>query len=220
MDETNQENTQAQETQNTPAQTPDVGFPISQPKPKTKMNKWVLIIIGLLILGGGGVFLFSRGGGDEDTSPTPTVESFATSTPAPTPAATPADKTKISIEVQNGTGITGEAAYLQGQLKSLGYSDIKVGNADSTDNSNTTVTFAKATSQAVQDEITKKLEELYKKVDVKTSSTQKTSVLIVTGLRKGATPKPSASPTATPKASPTGSPKPSVSPTATPTAAP
>ena len=216
MDETNKENSQAQETQNTPAQTPDVGFPIPQPKPKAKMNKWILIIIGLLILGGGGVFLFSRGKGEGETSPTPTSGGFETSTPEPTPTPTPADKSKISIEIQNGTGITGEAAYLQGILKSLGYSDIKVGNAGSTDNANTTITFAKSTSQAVQDEITKKLEDTYKKVDVKTSSTQKTSVLIVTGLRKGATAKPS--PTATPKASPSASP--SASPTATPTPTP
>lgn len=205
MAENNQDQTTSQETQES-APTPDVGFPIPQAKPKPKMNKWILIVLGLLILGGVGVYLFTRGKAGEELTPTPTIEGIETSTPAPTPTATPADKTKISIEVQNGTGITGEAAYLQGQLRSLGYTDIKAGNAESQDASDTIVTFAKSVSQSVQDEIVKKLGDLYKKVQVKTSSTQKVSVLVVTGLRKGATPKPSASPTASPKASPSASP--------------
>lgn len=212
MQENNQEEAvKTQEETSTPA-APEVGFPISQPKPKGKMNKWTLIIIGLLILGGGGVFFFTRGSKEVTPTPAPTVEGLSTSTPEPTP--TPADKSKVKIEIQNGTGIAGEAAYLQGVLKSLGYSDIKVGNAESQDESTTTVTFAKTVSESVKDEIAKKLEDAYKKVEVKTSSTQKTEVLIVTGLRKGATAKPS--PTATPKASPTPSPSPSPTPTASP----
>lgn len=205
MQENNQqEQTEVTTQQQTPAPAPEVGFPISQPKPKGKMNKWTLIIIGLLILGGGGVFFFTRGSKETPTA-SPTVGGLSTSTPEPTPTPTPADKSKVRIEVQNGTGIAGEAAYLQGVLKSLGYSDIKAGNAESQDETTTTVTFAKTVSESVKDEITKKLEGVYKKVEVKTSSTQKTDVLIVTGLRKGATAKPS--PTASPK--PSGSPSPS-----------
>src|SRR3989304_9879681 len=104
MEETSQ--TQGvQPPQEAPASAPEVGFPLSQPKPKGKMNKWVLIIIGLLILGGGGVFFFTRGAKDEGALPSPTVGGTSTSTPAPTPAATPADRSKIEIEIQNGTGI-------------------------------------------------------------------------------------------------------------------
>lgn len=218
MEENNQEEqVKTQEETSTPA-APEVGFPISQPKPKGKMNKWTLIIIGLLILGGGGVFFFTRGSKEVTPTPAPTVEGLSTSTPEPTPTPTPADKSKVKIEVQNGTGIAGEAAYLQGVLKSLGYSDIKAENAESQDESTTTVTFAKTVSESVKDEISKKLEDVYKKVEVKTSSTQKTDVLIVTGLRKGATAKPS--PTATPKASPTASPKPSGSPSPSPSPTP
>jgi len=220
MEETNQEEAVKAQEENTPPAAPEVGFPLSQPKPKGKSNKWLFVVIGLLILGGGGIYFFSRGAKEEETLPSPTVGGVETSTPESTPTATPANKKDISIEVQNGTGIPGEAAYLQGVLKTLGYSDIKAGNASSQDATKTTVTFGKSVSQAIKDEITKKLEEVYKDVDVKTSSTQSVDVLIVTGLRKGATakpsptatPKPTSSPTASPSASPTTSPAPSPSP--------
>lgn len=197
--------------------TPEVGFPMAQPKPKGRINKLVIFALVLLLLVGGGIFLFSRGSKDNNSgiSPTPTVEGLTNPTSTPTETATPSpvDKSDVSIEIQNGTGIPGEAAYLQGVLKSLGYSDIKVSNADSDTHETTTVTFAKSLSSTIVDEITKKLESTYKDVETKTSSTQKTDVLIVTGLKKGATPKPTATPTPTPTKTTT----PTTSPSATPT---
>lgn len=196
--------------------TPKVGFPMAQPKPKGRINKLVIFALVLLLLVGGGIFLFSRGSKEDNSgiSPTPTVEGLSgtTSTPTETVTPSPADKSDVSIEIQNGTGIPGEAAYLQGVLKSLGYSDIKVGNAADENHQTTTVTFAKSLSAAVVDEITKKLESTYKDVETKTSSTQKTDVLIVTGLKKGVTPKPTTTATPTPTKTTT--------PTATPTAIP
>lgn len=210
--EENQVN-QMQETVEEPEapKNPDVGFPL-QPKPKAGINKWVLIVLGLLILGGGGVFLFTRGSSNQEPSPTPTVAGV-TQSPSPTPTPSPTDKTKVKIEIQNGTGISGEAAYLQGVLKNLGYSNITAGNADNQDYTTTIVTFGKNVGKDVVDEVTKKLEEVYKTVETKTSSTQKVDILIVTGLRKGATAKPSPSPS--PKVSPTASP--SATPSASPT---
>jgi len=208
-----------QETNQTPEpveeeKTPEVGFPMAQPKPKGRINKLVIFALVLLLLVGGGIFLFSRGSKEQNTgiSPTPTVEGLSgpTSTPTETATPSPVDKSDVSIEIQNGTGITGEAAYLQGILKSMGYSDIKVANADADNHETTTVTFAKSLSSGVVDEITKKLESTYKDVETKTSSTQKTDVVIVTGLKKGATPKPTATATPTPTKT--------VTPTATPTA--
>src|SRR3972149_8230781 len=142
--------------------TPEVGFPMAQSKPKGRINKLVIFALVLLLLVGGGIFLFSRGSKKDNSGipPTPTVEGLSgpTSTPTETATPSPADKSDVSIEIQNGTGITGEAAYLQGVLKSLGYSDIKVGNAADENHETTTVTFAKSLSSAVVDEITKKLE--------------------------------------------------------------
>lgn len=217
MEEMNEnQNPYPQEAVQTPQQAPEVGFPVSTPKPKSGINKWVLVLIGLLILGVGGVILFTRGT-QESTEPTPVPTIEVVATPTPTPVATPAaaDRAKVKIEIQNGTGITGEASYLSTQLKDLGYTNIKAGNAEKQDYTTTEVTFNKSVSLSIQDEITKKLEALYQKVEVKSSSTQTMDVVVITGLKKGATAKPSASPTAKPSASPTTSASPSTSPTPT-----
>ena len=206
------QNSYPQEAVQTPPQAPEVGFPMSAPKPKAGINKWIFVLIGLLILGVGGVFLFTQGSQNaEEPTPVPTFE--AVETASPTPAATPlaADRSKVKIEVQNGTGITGEASYLATQLKSLGYTNVKAGNAENQDYTITEVTFNKSVSLSIQDEITKKLETLYQKVEVKSSSTQTMDVVIISGLKKGATAKPSATPTAKASATPTS--KASASPT-------
>jgi hypothetical protein len=217
-----QENPENQETNQQPAQEtpkpPEVGFPLPQQKGQGKVNRWPFILIGVLVLIGGIIFLFTRGGKEEvEPSPTP-VEGGLTviSSPSPTPSLAPADREKVAIEVQNGTGITGEAAYLQGQLRSLGYKDIKAGNATSQDNTVTVVSFGSSLNSLVVAEITAKHEELYQNVQTKTSSAITVDVLIVTGLKKGATAKPSASPTPTASATATPTVTPTVTPTATP----
>ncbi len=207
-----------QEEVRTPASAPEVGFPVPTPQTKSGINKWIFVVIGLLILGVGGVILFTRGSqGTEEATPEPTVEATATAIPSPTATPKATDKAKVVIQVKNGTGITGEAGYLVEQLKNIGYTKTTGGNADKETYVTTEVTFNKSLALAIQDEITKKLESLYQKVEVKSSSTQTSDVVIITGLKKGATAKPSSSPTASPKASasPSGSPKASTSPSPT-----
>lgn len=185
-------------------------------KAKSSSSKWIIIFIGLLILGGAGIFFFTKSSGEAIPTPTPSfgvvpIDEPET-TPVPTKSPEPINRETISIEVLNGTGISGEAKLLSDKLKALGYSDITSGNASSTDNTETTVTFSKTLSQSVQDEIKKELDSFYKTVNVKTSSTQKSDIVIITGLRGNQTAKPTS--TATPKASA------SASPSATPTKAP
>jgi len=177
---------------------------------KTFLGIFILIIF---VVGG---FLIFKDSGQKSSEPeaTPEVsgESTVFSSPSPTPA--PADKTKVVISIENGTGIVGEAAYLRDILKSAGYSVFKVGNAATTDNVTTTVTFSNSLAESIKTEITTKLNSVYKEVTVANSSTQKDDVLIVTGLRKGSTAKPSATPSPSSSASPTASP--TASPSATP----
>ena len=221
MEET-QNQTEVTEVQEVPQVNPPQATNLSvDQKSKKGTSKWVLIFIGLLILGGLGIFFFTRPNKSEEAIPTPSFDVTPvedTTTMEPTESPEPVVKDDISIEVQNGTGITGEAAYLQGKLELLGYSDIEVGNASSTDNTETTVTFLKTTSQTVQDEFKKELEKIYKTVTVKTATTQKVDVLIITGLRTGQTAKPEATATAKASASPSASStaSPSASPTSTP----
>ena len=212
--------TEVQETQVTPPQS--TSFSV-EPREKNNGSKWILIFVGLLILGGVGIFFFTKSGDEPIATPTPSFNTTpidetetATSTPASSPS--PVKKSEVSIEILNGTGIPGEAAYLQTQLKALGYSDITAGNASSTDNTITTVTFSKTLSQTVQDEIKKELEKIYKEVSVKTSTTQKSDVVIITGLRASQTTKPVSSGTPKPSssASASASPKTTSTPTSTP----
>lgn len=200
-------------------ETPEVGFPLNQPRPKSKSSLWIFLLLGIIILIGGIIFYVSRSNKTEiSASPTPEFGGINDINTIPTPTAAPSstpsttDRSKVKIEIENGTGVTGEAAYLQGVLKTLGYNNLTVANAPSQDNVTTTITFAKTVSQSIVSEITDKLNSLYQNVTTTSSDTAKTDVVIVTGLRKGMTPKPSVSPT--PKASAS----PSASPTASPTA--
>jgi hypothetical protein len=185
--------------------------PLPQKPSGSKFPKVIILIVILIILGVGGYFIFKRGGeSTEEDINSNTIPFIEEETPIATATPKPVDKSSISIEVQNGTGIAGEAGYLADQLKLLGYSKVKAGNAEDQTYTATSVTFIKTISPQIQDEITGKLKTIYQEVQVKTSSTLTDDVLVVTGLRKGSTPKPSAtavpSPTATESSTPTASP--------------
>lgn len=212
---------QQDQSQVTPPQA--TAYSVSETKQKSGGSKWLIIFIILLILGGAGIYFFTKSAQEPIATPTPAfnvtpIEDRATSTPVATKSPEPVKKDGVSIEIQNGTGITGEAKLLSDKLKTLGYSDITAGNASSTDNTATTVTFSKTLSQSVQDELKKELESFYKEVNVKTSSTQKSDVVIITGLRGTQTTKPAQS--STPKSTGTGTATSSASPKATSSATP
>ncbi|HJY98950.1 MAG TPA: LytR C-terminal domain-containing protein [Patescibacteria group bacterium] len=189
---------------------PSVGSPQKQGGAKTLLIVGILILVGIL----GFVIYKSASSSNEEITVEPTpFENLATPSgeESATPTATPAaDREEVSIQIQNGTGIAGEAAYLQTQLAALGYKDIKVGNASSQNATATEVTFAKSLDASIVSEITQKLKSIYTEVKTTTSSSTTTfDVVIITGLKKGATPKPSATPAAT------STPKATVSPTPT-----
>lgn len=225
---TRMEESQVQESTTSHSSSSGVSFPTMGEQKKSGSAKTVLIV-GILVLVailGFVIYKSASSSGDEiqaDATPfedltTPssdqTVQTFTTS-PSSTPAAV-ADKTKVEIQIQNGTGITGEAAYLQSQLTAMGYTNIKVGNSDSTVTA-TSVTFADSLESGAVTEITQKLNTIYQTVTTRTSPNATYDVVIVTGLRKGSSPRPSgsatprASVTPTPNASATRSPSPTPS---------
>lgn len=195
-------------------ETSPVSFPQPSQKKKGGIGKFLIIFLGLAILGVIGFLVFKGvGGGEATPTETPSVESISGSssetTDLETPTPEPVDKESVSIKVENGTGIAGEAGFLQDILTDLGYTKIEVGNADSQDNTATQITFSADLAQSVIDEITDKLSSVYETVKTNTSSSQTSSdVIIVTGLRKGATPKPAATnapaSTTSPSPSPVG----------------
>ena len=199
--------------QQTQAQGPTVNPQRSQRK-KGSGKRW-LIIIAILIVAAVGIFLIVRGTRQQpEPSPTPTPFE-PTQTTEPTEAPEEIDREDVSIEVFNGTGIGGEAAFLQEELEDLGYEDIEVGNASSQDYEETQVTFSSDLSDAVVDEITELLEGTYQDVNVDTDSDADVDVSIITGLRVGqtarpeetATPEPTEEPTESPTATPTETPE-------------
>lgn len=208
MEEDKKEETKTPQTQGTPSTSTGQRL-VSTPPPLKKQRKGTrlipIVLVIVIILGGGLFFLSRRRAGQPEESPTPTAEVL--STPAPTETPEPVDRAEVDIEVLNGTGIAGEAAFLQGKLRDLGYENIDVGNADDQDNETTRVTFSSDLSDVVVEEIKSELEDIYKDVSASTSRSLSLNVQVITGLRKGQTPKPS--PTETPTPSPTESPTPS-----------
>lgn len=214
----------------------NVSFPTINEEPKKSGGAKTLLIAGILILVGILGFVIFKSATKkadtitidepvDDSLTTPvqnkTSEPVQTTSPTPVSSSTPkaVSKSSVNIEIQNGTGITGEAAYLQNLLKDIGYTKISVGNASNQDATITTVTFSKSLSSDVVDELTKKLQSIYQEVSVKTSNASTVDALIVTGTRKGSssqTAKPTATKSPTPVASPTATKSPSPTPTKTP----
>lgn len=199
----------------------DVSFP--QPKePASKgLNvKIIIAVVGVIviILVGGWLILGSSSGGSQTPSPTPggglspfPSPKTTTPSPEPTPSASPMAKSEIKIEVLNGTGVPGEASFLQKELEKLGFEDIEAGNADEQDAKETVATYSREISPEVADEITARLEELYEKVRTRRATVSGGfDISITTGPRKKgsatASPKATAKASATPTASPTPTP--------------
>jgi len=209
MEEGQNQETQTQETrqETAPPPTSGVSFPTVGEQKKSGGAKTLLIVGVLILVGILGFVIFksaSNKNGETLIEPTPfenlttSPQDETTATPEASTAPVVAKKAEVKVQVQNGTGITGEAAYLQTQLKGLGYTDISVGNSSQQDLTATQVSFAGTLSSEVVTEITTKLKALYQSVTTTTSSSTVYDVVVITGLRKGATPKPSATPVTTP----------------------
>lgn len=197
-----------------------VSFPSGSQQQKSGGPKTILIAGILILVAVLGFVVYKSATKNSTMSPESTPfenemtgdQSMTESTPVAesTPAA--ADRKSVSVSILNGTGITGEAAYLQTQLEKLGYADIKAGNASSQDTTTTTVVFSKDLSSSIVSEITQELNSLYQKVTTSTSASATTDVVVTTGLRKGATAKPSATPAATSTPAATVTPTPTATP--------
>lgn len=162
---------------------------------KGKKLIWILILVVVLAgLGAGAYYLLQTPGGLTDPSPTPQLTSqFDTPPPQQTDAPESIEKSEVTIEVLNGTGISGEAGFLQDELEELGYSNIEVGNADETDNEDTEVFFSEEfANSSERQELVTALEEIYQTVNVSSQTIDDFDVRVITGLRIGQTARPDA----------------------------
>lgn len=207
----------------------DVGFPQPHEAPsgRSKVIKWVIALVGILVIVGIGGWFILQDVGDQNATPSPTPDGGLSTFPTPetsqtpevsaTPTSEPVQKADVKIEVLNGTGTPGDAGFLEKELKALGFSQIETGNADEQKETATTVTFTRELAAPIVDEITSKLKELYNDVTSRKGTLpEDLDVRVVTGVKKGsstttkatASPKPVTSATGSPSASPTASPSP------------
>lgn len=199
---------------------PEVSFPQPKEAGSSASNKKTIIaVIGviLIIVVGGWFVLGNSSGGSSSPSPSPTgalsafpTPEVQTPTPSATPSPSPVAKDQLKVEVLNGTGVPGEAGFLQKELEEMGFENIDTGNADKQDATETMATYSRELNSATADELTAKLEELYEKVRTRRASISGGfDISITTGPRK-------TSKTASPKATATSTSSPTSSPTATP----
>ncbi len=208
-------------TDQTAQSTPETVAERGQPSTEKKSKKIIWVIIAIVIIAGivGGVVYLLQTPEEAVIEGSQDV-SNEQATPEPTATPEPVDKSEVSIIVLNGTGITGEAGFLQEKLEDLGYVGIEVSNADDTDNEVTIVIFSPSLQDEIKDEILGELEDIYESVESQTSELDDSDIEITTGLRIGQTPKPdvegasdsdsdeSPSPSPSPTAEPTSTPEP------------
>lgn len=114
-------------------------------------------------------------------NPQPTPTPMPTSTPTPTPTF---EKAGVSVSVLNGTGTPGQAGDVKQTMTDLGYASIETGNADSPDNTTTTVAFSDKIPKNIQEDIVTELEKTFAKVTAATDSSASTDIVITTGTEK------------------------------------
>jgi hypothetical protein len=108
--------------------------------------------------------------------PTPTP--MPTSTPTPTPEF---DKASLSVSVLNGTGTPGQAGQVKDIMSDIGYATIQTGNAESSDNTTTTVAFSSKVPKNIQEEIVTELKKTFSQVTSSTDNSATTDIVITTG---------------------------------------
>lgn len=109
----------------------DLSYQPLQSRPKSGKKKLIIAAVIIAVLIGGWVVKSNFGGSSKtvikiESQPIPTPAPV-TSAPTPKPALV---RSEWSLEVLNGSGVTGAAKKLADQLKELGYEVLKTANAD------------------------------------------------------------------------------------------
>jgi len=127
-----------------PADTSSDQTSADPPPPPKKTWAWIIIII-LLVVGiviAGFALYSSFFSTTSESTPVATESTPSpTSAPSATPQPTP-DRSRIKIQVLNGSGIPGKAGEVASALEALGYSDVATGNADAYDYDQTEISVA------------------------------------------------------------------------------
>ena len=149
----------------------------------------IVVPIGLLMFGG---FLFFTNSFNTDflnKEPEKTINLPETT---PTPTEAEVNKDAYEIEVQNGSGIAGEAASVQELLEEEGFTVSGIGNADSADYTDSQILAGESVDEGFVEELKEALETRgpVKVVDAPQDQTEEVIVIVGSELSE-----PDASPT-------------------------
>lgn len=124
-------------------------------KPERKKYIPYILIVGVLsVLGFFGVrYIMSRQQALNTITTPPGIAEVPTPTPIPS-----IDRTSLSIQIQNGSGVTGAAGLAKTSLTEKGYQKVETGNADAYTYSGVTV---KAKTQPLADFLASDLKNIY-----------------------------------------------------------
>lgn len=95
----------------------------------------VAILSALFYLFATGVLKFEQKDSEQEVAPT--------EAPTPTPVAAEFDRAELSVQVLNGSGVSGAAGVMETFLADAGYENIEIGNADGSDFENITIQIKK-----------------------------------------------------------------------------
>jgi len=93
------------------------------------------------------------------------------------------DKTLVTIQILNGTGVAGLAATTEIEVKGLGYTDIEIGNAPTYDAEETLVTYKNIVQEELIDELVDLLDITFEEISEQKNLEETAShdIIITTG---------------------------------------
>ena len=168
----------------------------------SEKNKTLFVIVSLIVLVAAGVLFFKFKSSKTDNTlnitPSPTPTEMATMTPTATPipivSLTPAvspiptlsPKQKVKIQILNGTGATGDAAFLKSKLTGEGYGTFTLGNSDNASaEAQTQATFYSSFPKESRIDFVTFLQTLYASVSSQVSTQSANfDVAVTTGKKK------------------------------------
>lgn len=153
-----------------------------------KFRKIIILLLLLLFPVLAAIFiLFSFRRPTSTTSEKSVVTGVVSLSPSPTltpePTVTQINISEIKIQVQNGSGIKGEADYAAGILKEAGFEIIETGNADSYGYQETIVRLTSGLSDEVFIKLSEALEATYV-IASESGELEEYAVVIIVGRRK------------------------------------
>jgi hypothetical protein len=125
-------------------------------------------VVGGGVIGGGIYYKLKMDKIDSGSTENPKEETLPTAAPSatstPVPSASTSAQIKLSsykVEALNGSGISGKATQVKGMLEKAGFADVKVGNADKSNYTDTSVAIKLSVSSKVFDTIVSVLSKNY-----------------------------------------------------------